>query len=170
MAEEEKNINEVTEEVETETVVLPEKTEVELLQEEIEQLKDKLLRHTAEFDNFKKRTAKEKEELYNMAVADTMEKLLPVKDNMERALMAEGEDSQLKEGIKMIDKQLEDVFAGLGVEAIKAVGEEFNPELHNAVMHIESEEAGENEIVEELMKGYKYKEKVIRPSMVKVAN
>ncbi|MBO5136097.1 MAG: nucleotide exchange factor GrpE [Clostridia bacterium] len=169
MAEEKIN-QEVTEEVETETVEAPEKTEVEILQEEIEQLKDKLLRHTAEFDNFKKRTAKEKEELYNMAVADTMEKLLPVKDNMERALMAEGEDSQLKEGIKMIDKQLEDVFAGIGVTAIEAVGNEFNPELHNAVMHIELEDAGENEIVEELMKGYKYKEKVIRPSMVKVAN
>ena len=144
--------------------------EIENLKAELEAKNDLLLRTAAEFDNFKKRTAKEKEELYNMAVADTMEKLLPVKDNMERALVAEGGDSQLKEGIKMIDKQLEDVFAGIGVTAIEAVGNEFNPELHNAVMHIESEDAGENEIVEELMKGYKYKEKVIRPSMVKVAN
>lgn len=159
---------EVVEETTEETV---EKSPEELLKEEVEQLKDKMMRHAAEFDNFKKRTAKEREDLYSMAVCDTVEKLLPVKDNLERAVAAaEDAEGTLAEGVKMIVKQLDEVLTVIGVEPIKAVGEEFNPELHNAVMHEENEEFGENTISEELMRGYTCKGRVIRHSMVKVAN
>ncbi len=150
-----------------------EKSPEELLKEEVEQLKDKMMRHAAEFDNFKKRTAKEREDLYSMAVCDTVEKILPVKDNLERAVLAaDAEDGgeSLKEGVKMILKQIDDVLSAMGVEKIKTVGEEFNPELHNAVMHEESEEFGENTVSDELMSGYTCKGKVVRFAMVKVAN
>ncbi len=143
-------------------------------QKEIEQLKDKLMRHAAEFDNYKKRTAKEREDLYAMSVCDTIEKILPVKDNLERAVAAaENTESEnnLADGVKMILKQLDEVFSAIGVEPIKSVGESFDPELHNAVMHEENDEFGENTISEELMKGYIYKQqRVVRHSMVKVAN
>lgn len=149
------------------------KSPEEKLQEELDSMKDKLLRQAAEFDNFKKRTAKEREELYNIAVCDTVEKLLPVKDNLERAIIAgegaEGQES-MADGVKMILKQLDEVLSAIGVEEIKAVGEVFDPERHNAVMHEENEEFGENTICEEFMKGYTCKGKVIRYSMVKVAN
>ena len=161
---------EVVEETAEEVV---EKSPEELLKEEVEQLKDKMMRHAAEFDNFKKRTAKEREDLYSMAVCDTIEKILPVKDNLERAVLAaDAEDGgeSLKEGVKMILKQLDDVLAAMGVEKIKTVGEEFNPELHNAVMHEENEEFGENTVSDELMSGYTCKGKVVRFAMVKVAN
>ena len=166
--EEETASAEATEETVEET---PEKSSEDLLREEIEQLKDKMLRHAAEFDNFKKRTAKEREDLYAMSVCDTIEKLLPVKDNLERAVAAvEESESNLAEGVKMIVKQLDEVLTGIGVEPIKAVGETFDPELHNAVMHEESEDFGENTIIEEFMRGYTCKGRVIRHSMVKVAN
>ncbi len=159
---------EVLEETTEETV---EKSPEELLKEEVEQLKDKMMRHAAEFDNFKKRTAKEREDLYSMAVCDTVEKLLPVKDNLERAVTAaEDTEGTLAEGVKMIVKQLDEVLTAIGVEPIKAVGEVFDPELHNAVMHEENEEFGENTISEELMRGYTCKGKVVRFAMVKVAN
>lgn len=151
----------------------PEKTEAELLKEEVESLKDKMIRHAAEFDNFKKRTQKEREELYSMAVCDTIEKILPVKDNLERAVSAaeaESGESSMTEGVKMIMKQLDDILAAMGVEKIKTVGEEFNPELHNAVMHEENEAFGENTVSEELMSGFTCKGKVVRFAMVKVAN
>lgn len=138
---------------------------------EIEALKDKLMRHAAEFDNYKKRTQKEKEEMYKLAVCDTIEKLLPVKDNLERAVSSVAEaDEKVAEGVRMIDKQFLDVLKDIGVEAIESVGCEFDPEKHNAVMHEDSEDAGENVITEEFMKGYLYKDKVIRHSVVKVAN
>ena len=151
----------------------PEKTEAELLKEEVESLKDKMIRHAAEFDNFKKRTQKEREELYSMAVCDTIEKILPVKDNLERAVSAaeaESGESSMTEGVKMIMKQLDDILAAMGVEKIKTVGEEFNPELHNAVMHEENEAFGENTVSEELISGFTCKGKVVRFAMVKVAN
>lgn len=181
MSEKEKDINkediniEETEEVEeTETVAdepTPELSETEKLNQEIESLKDKLMRHAAEFDNFKKRTQKEKEELYKMAVCDMIEKLLPVKDNMERAITSVLDaDEKIAEGVKMIDKQFFDVLKEIGVSEIESVGKEFNPEMHNAVMHEDNEEYGENVITEEFMKGYMYKDKVIRHSVVKVAN
>ena len=155
-------------EKEEETV---QKSPEELLKEEIEQLKDRVMRQAAEFDNFKKRVAREREDLYSMAVCDTIEKLLPVKDNLERAVQSvdSGEET-MTEGVKMIVKQLEDVLAGMGVEPINAVGEVFDPGLHNAVMHEENEEFGENIISEELMRGYTCKGKVVRYAMVKVAN
>ncbi|MBQ7960722.1 MAG: nucleotide exchange factor GrpE [Clostridia bacterium] len=156
---------------ETEAEAVPEKTPEDALREEVEQLKDKVMRQAAEFDNFKKRTAKEREELYAMSVCDTVEKLLPVKDNLERAVAAaDADEGNLADGVKMIVKQLDEVFANLGVEPIKAVGEVFNPDLHNAVMHEENEEFGENTVSEELMRGYTCKGRVVRYAMVKVAN
>ena len=167
----EENIEQETAETAAEETAT--QTAEEKLQAELDSMKDKLMRHAAEFDNFKKRSAKEREELYNMAVCDTVEKILPVKDNLERAIIAaentEGQES-MADGVKMILKQLEEVFASIGVEEIKAVGEVFDPERHNAVMHEENEEFGENTISEELIKGYICKDKVIRYSMVKVAN
>ena len=174
--------NNIEENIEQETAenaaeVVEETTEQataeEKLQKELDSMKDKLMRHAAEFDNFKKRSAKEREELYNMAVCYTVEKILPVKDNLERAILAaestEGQES-MADGVKMILKQLDEVLASIGVEEIKAVGEVFDPERHNAVMHEENEEFGENTVSEELMKGYICRDKVIRYSMVKVAN
>lgn len=175
MSENEKEIIEETEEVnETENATeetVPELSTEEKLNQEIAELKDKLMRHAAEFDNFKKRTQKEKEELYKMAVCDMIEKLLPVKDNMERAITSVLDaDEKIAEGVKMIDKQFLDVLTEIGVSEIESVGKEFNPEMHNAVMHEDNEEFGENVITEEFMKGYMYKDKVIRHSVVKVAN
>ena len=135
---------------------------------------DKYQRCLAEFDNYRKRTTKEKASMYDDGVRDTIEKMLPVIDNLERAVAAqEGkteEDDPLYKGVKMIVKQFQEIFSGMEVEAIAAVGEKFDPNLHAAVAHEENEEYGENEIILEMLKGYKYKDKVIRPSMVKVAN
>lgn len=142
------------------------------LRKELDEAKDRTLRLAAEFDNFKKRTAKEKEELYSSAVCDTMEKILPILDNLERAVAAFGEKpdaDSVQSGVEMILKQFGDTLSAIGVEAIKTDGG-FDPELHNAVMHIEDECYGDGEIAEELMRGYTYKGKVIRHSMVKVAN
>lgn len=132
-----------------------------------------LQRTKAEFDNYKKRTAKEKDSIYSDAVSDTVSNMLDVLDNLERAIEAckgSVESGKLIEGVEMVFKQFKDTIEKMGVHAIKAVGEKFNPELHNAVMHIEDENAGENEIIEEFQKGYKMGDKVIRHSMVKVAN
>lgn len=125
----------------------------------------------AEYDNYKKRTVREKEALYSDSVKDTVSALLPIIDNLERALGAfEDKDNEYYKGVDMILKQTEEAFKKLGVEEIKSVGETFNPELHNAVMHIEDDAVTENTVVEEFQKGYLYKDKVIRYSMVKVAN
>lgn len=130
-----------------------------------------LQRLAAEFDNYKKRTAKEKENLYIEATKDTISVLLPVLDNLERAAEADSNEVEsLKDGINMVLKQFKEVLKEIGVEEIPAKGEQFNPEVHSAVMHIESEEFGNNVVVEELQKGYKIKDKVIRCSVVKVAN
>lgn len=145
--------------------------ETESLKAELEQMKDKMIRHAAEFDNFKKRNAKEREELYNMTVCDTLEKILPVKDNLERAINAsENSDGDVLEGVKMILKQFDEVLTAMGVEKIKTVGEEFNPDLHNAVMHEENQEFGANTVSEEFMSGFTCRGRVIRHAMVKVAN
>lgn len=164
----------------TESSVVP-KEEYDKLEAKINELGkksdeyfDKLQRAAAEFDNFKKRTAKEKEALYSEAYADAVQAFLPVMDNMERAAAAftgEGSDvNTLKEGLEMVYKQLGDVFTKLGVEEIKADGKPFDPEFHNAVMHIDDDSFGDNQIVEVFQKGYKLKDKVLRHSMVKVAN
>lgn len=135
-----------------------------------EETEDKYKRILAEYDNFKRRTIKEKEAIYKDSVCETVEKMLPVIDNLERALSIECADAEYKKGMELIFKQVWDVFANLGCEEIKAVGENFDPELHNAVMHIEDESVAENTVVEQFQKGYKYKDKVLRYSMVKVAN
>lgn len=135
-----------------------------------EETDDKYKRILAEYDNFKRRTIKEKEAIYKDSVGETIEKLLPLLDNLERALVMECADAEYKKGMELIFKQVQDTFTNLGCEEIKAVGEEFDPELHNAVMHVEDETVSENTIIEQFQKGYKYKDKVLRYSMVKVAN
>ena len=144
--------------------------EVDEFKQKYDELYDKYLRMLAEYDNFKKRTQKEKDELYAFAVADTLEKLLPVLDNLERAADAAAEKSPLSDGVKMVLKQFGETLEKMNVTPIEAVGKEFDPNIHNAVMHIEDENIVTNTVVEEFQKGYKYKEKVIRHSMVKVAN
>lgn len=131
---------------------------------------EKYMRTLAEYDNYRKRTIKEKESIYPEAKATVVEKFLPVMDNFQRALDAAENKDAFYEGVAMVKKQMDEVLTSLGVEEIKAVGEQFNPELHNAVMHIDDEEAGENIIVEEFQKGYRIGDRVIRHSMVKVAN
>ena len=124
----------------------------------------------AEFDNFRKRTEKEKASMYIIGAKEIVEKILPVVDNFERGLASAEEGDAFAEGMKMIYKQLMTTLEELGVEPIEAVGKEFNPDFHNAVMHVEDDSLGENVVVEELQKGYMYKSFVIRHSMVKVAN
>ena len=134
---------------------------------------DRMQRMAAEFDNFKKRSAKEKESLYIDAVSDVVTAFLPVLDNVERALKAISADESaqtLKEGVEMVFKQFGEALKNIGIEEIKAAGEQFDPMRHNAVMHAEDESLGHNIVVEEFQKGYVYKDKVIRYSMVKVAN
>ena len=141
--------------------------------EKIEELTDRVKRQMAEFDNFRKRTEKEKASMYEIGAREIIEKILPVVDNFERGLAAvpeEEKDSPFADGMTKTYKQMMTVFEEMGVKAIDAVGEEFNPDYHNAVMHVEDEEAGENVVVEEFQKGYLYKDHVVRHSMVKVAN
>ena len=138
--------------------------------EKIEELNDKLMRQMAEFDNYRKRTEKEKAANYIVGARDVIEKLLPVVDNFERGLANADESDPFVDGMNKVYKQLVTIFEDLGVEPIEAVGKEFDPNLHNAVMHIDDEELGENIVAEEFQKGYIYKDKVVRHSMVKVAN
>ena len=141
--------------------------------EKIEELSDKLLRQMAEFDNFRKRTEKEKSAMYEIGAKDIVEKLLPVVDNFERGFTTVAEEDKedaFVTGMEMVYKQLMTMLEGVGVKPIEAVGQEFNPDLHNAVMHVEDETVGENIIVEEFQKGYTYRDSVVRYSMVKVAN
>ena len=141
--------------------------------EKIEELTDKLLRQMAEFDNFRKRTDKEKSAMYEIGAKDIIEKLLPVVDNFERGFTTvteEDKEDAFVTGMEMVYKQLMTMLEGVGVKPIEAVGQEFNPDLHNAVMHVEDEEVGDNIIVEEFQKGYMYRDSVVRYSMVKVAN
>ena len=141
--------------------------------EQIAELTDKLKRQLAEFENFRNRTDKEKSQMYAVGAKDVIEKILPVIDNFERGLKSIPEDQKggpVASGMEMIYKQLITVFSDLGVTPIEAVGQEFDPNLHNAVMHAEDEGLGENIVAEEFQKGYKYKDTVLRHSMVKVAN
>ena len=131
---------------------------------------DQFLRLAAEFDNFRKRTIKEKESAYGHGKADTLAKLLPVYDNLERALMQETADAAYKKGVEMTMNELVKIFTGLGVEIFGEPGDIFDPELHNAVMHIENEELGENTIAAVFQKGFKIGDKVVRFAMVQVAN
>ena len=141
--------------------------------EQIAELTDKLKRQLAEFENFRNCTDKEKSQMYAVGAKDVIEKILPVIDNFERGLKSIPEDQKggpVASGMEMIYKQLIPVLSDLGVTPIEAVGQEFDPNLHNAVMHAEDEGLGENIVAEEFQKGYKYKDTVLRHSMVKVAN
>lgn len=146
------------------------KAEEKAASAEMALLNDKYLRICAEYDNFRKRTQKEKENLYGDIRANVVTSFLPVYDNLVRALAAETEDEAYRKGVEMIMNQFNATLGKLGVTEIKAVGEKFDPALHNAVMHVDDEEKGENEVVEEFQKGFKLGDKVIRFSMVKVAN
>ena len=142
------------------------------IQMELDEQKDKYARLAAEYDNYRKRTAKEIDMRYSDAKADVWKNIITIVDDFERVMQAEipVECQGYKEGVNIIYKKLNEMMAAAGIEEIKALNEQFDPELHNAVMHIDSDEAGENEIVEVFMKGYKLGDKVIRFSMVKVAN
>ena len=141
--------------------------------EQIAELQDKVTRQMAEFDNFRKRSEKEKAAMYSMGARDVLEKMLEVLDNFERGFDAVEEDDQddaFVQGMQMVYKQMLEALEKLGVKPIEAVGQPFDPNYHNAVMHEDNEEAGENEVVAEFQKGYMYHDDVIRHSMVKVAN
>lgn len=141
--------------------------------EKIEELTDRLTRQMAEFDNFRKRSEKEKSQMYEIGAKDIIEKILPVVDNFERGIAAVPEEEKsnpFAEGMEKIYKQLMTTLEEIGVKPIEAVGQEFDPDFHNAVMHVEDEEVGENIITEEFQKGYLYRDSVVRHSMVKVAN
>ena len=145
-------------------------TELESLKNQVAQQEDKFLRLAAEYDNYRRRTAKEKESIWSEAKADAAVAFLPVYDNLERALKQETADEAYKKGVEMTMTQLKEVLSKLGIQEIPALGEAFDPNLHNAVMHVEDENAGENTIVEVFQAGFRTEEKVIRFSMVKVAN
>ena len=155
-------------EVEVEETVQPDP--VEVLKGQMNQQEDKYLRLAAEYDNYRKRTAKEKEALWADAKADTAAAFLPVYDNLERAIKQETADEAYKKGVEMTMNQLKEVFSKLGVTEIPALGQPFDPNLHNAVMHIDDESFGENEVAEVFQAGFQCGEKVIRFAMVKVAN
>ena len=138
--------------------------------EDYDELDDRYKRILAEFENFKKRSSKEREGLYNSILADVVEVILPVVDNLENAAKVETQDAEYKKGVELVLKQFKDVLASKGVEEIKAVGETFDPELHEAVSSIQDDNLGEKEIAQEYRKGYKIGSKVVRHSMVVVAN
>lgn len=141
--------------------------------EKIEELTDKLTRQIAEFDNFRKRTEREKSQMYEIGAKDIIDKILPVVDSFERGLGAvkeEQKEDAFVQGMEKVYKQLMTTLEGIGVTPIDAVGQEFNPDFHNAVMHVEDESFGENTVAEEFQKGYMYRDSVVRHSMVKVAN
>lgn len=145
-------------------------SELELLKEENAQLSDKFLRICAEYDNFRKRSIKEKESIYPDATSNAVAKFLPLVDTFSRALACECSDTQFKKGIEMIYTNLNETLVKFGVEAIGEVGEAFSPELHNAVMHVDDAGFGEGEIIEVFQKGFKIGDKVLQYAMVKVAN
>ena len=147
-----------------------EASEFEKAQQALAQEHDSYLRLAAEYDNYRKRSQKEKDNLYTEIRSETVEKFLPVYDNLERALAQETQDAAFKKGVEMTMNQLVSVMEKLGVESFGAAGDHFNPQLHNAVMHIEDESLGENVIAEVFQKGFKVGEKVVRFAMVKVAN
>jgi len=169
------------ENTEVETEETDEKDVSEMTKEELENevvnLKkenDKYYKHlqrtAAEFDNYKKRVSKEKDNIYALAVGDVVGEFINVLDNIDRAIAVETADEKMKQGVAMIHKQMLDIMKSLGVTEIPTVNETFNPEVHDAVMHVESEEYGEQVVVEELRKGYRRGDRIIRHAMVKVAN
>jgi len=168
--------NKTDENISADDVVSISKEEIKVYIEKTakaEETRDRLLRLTAEFDNFRKRTQKEKDSLYRDGMASAAQSFLPLADNIERCIDAAADDAnvqEIKKGMDMILKQLKDILKAMSIEEISAVGEEFNPELHEAVMHIEDDAVDTNIVMEEFKKGYMMNGKVIRHSMVKVAN
>ena len=145
--------------------------QMELAVKQLESTKDQFVRLTAEYDNYRKRTTKEKDNIYQDAKADTIKAFLAVYDNLERAVATEGdENSPHKKGLEMIFAQYKDILKSLGVEEIAAKGQPFDPEKHNAVMHIDDENYGENEVVQVFQAGFQMGDKVIRYAIVQVAN
>ena len=144
--------------------------EVEALKKERAEQEDRFLRLAAEYDNYRRRSQKEKESAWADSKAETAAAFLPVYDNLERALKQDTADEAYKKGVEMTMSQLREVLSKLGIQEIPALGETFDPNLHNAVMHVEDENAGENTIVEVFQAGFRTEEKVIRFAMVKVAN
>ena len=164
MAETEKNENEEVKEEQQEV------NEMQQVQQELEEITDRYKRVLAEFENHKKRSQKERDSLYNMILADIIENMLPILDNLENAVKVETKDEEFKKGIELVLKQFQDTLKTKGVEEIKTVGETFDPELHEAVSSVQDDTKGEKEIVQEYRKGYRIGTKVIRHSMVVVAN
>ena len=145
-------------------------TELEFLKDQVAQQEDKYLRLAAEYDNYRRRTAKEKDSIWNDAKADAAGAFLPVYDNLERALKQETADEAFKKGVEMTMTQLKTVLEKLGITEIPALGQTFDPNLHNAVMHVEDENFGENTVCDVFQAGFQLGDKVIRFAMVKVAN
>ena len=177
MAKKDKKEKEIAAEETVETVetaeaieTLEETPEVNPWEEKYNAEHDSYLRLAADYDNFRKRTIKEKEQSYGNGKADAIEKLLPVYDNLERALNQPTQDEAYKKGVEMTMNQLVGIFAGLGVEIFGNVGDAFDPNIHNAVMHIEDETVAENTICQVFQKGFKLGEKIVRFAMVQVAN
>ena len=159
------------EELEKENIKTEEKSgELAKTKQELEETTDRLKRIMAEFENYKKRSGIEREMLYNSLLADIVSSFLPVIDNLEKAAEAKTEDENYKQGLELVLKQFKDVLTKFGVEEIKTVGETFDPEVHEAVSSVQDDTKGEKEIVQEFRKGYKIGTKVIRHSMVIVAN
>jgi len=165
----EKNEN-IEENKDEEVEVKEEKNDKTEVEKELEETEDRLKRIMAEFENYKKRSSKERDMLYNSILADVIESFLPVMDNLEKAANVETKDESYKQGVELVLKQFTDVLTKFGVEEIKTVGEIFDPELHEAVSSIQDETKKEKEIVQDFRKGYKIGTKVIRHSMVVVAN
>ena len=165
MENEEKNVNEV-ENVE----VVNNSEEFEKLKEEYNELDDRYKRMFAEFENYKKRSQKEKEGIYGMITGDVVASMLPVMDNLQKAAEAKSEDAGYQEGVKLVGRQFQEALKRLGLEEIETLGQKFDPEFHEAVSHVEDNTKGEQEIVQEYRKGYKIGNKVVRHSMVIVAN
>ena len=171
MADKENLENEIKENVETEKEEQKENKHKEMVpKQDYDELDDRYKRILAEFENFKKRSAKEREGLYNSILADVIEVILPVVDNLENAAKVETKDESYKQGVELVLKQFKDVLKSKGVEEIKAIGETFDPSMHEAVSSVQDDEKGEKEIVQEYRKGYKIGNRVIRHSMVVVAN
>ena len=166
MAEEEKK----EEKVENKEVEKEENSELEKTKQELDEITDRLKRIMAEFENFKKRSSKERENLYNSLVSDIVASFLPVQDNLEKAISVKTEDENLKQGIELVVKQIKDIFQKFGVEEIETVGKPFDPEVHEAVSSVQDDTLGEKIVKEEFRKGYKIGNKVIRHAMVVVAN
>lgn len=164
----EKKVEEVEKQEEKEEIKL--KDTILLQKQKLEEQEDRLKRLMAEFDNFKKRSSKEREGLYNTLISDIFTSLLPVIDNLEKAVTAKTEDEGYKQGVELVLKQFKDVLTANGVQEIEAIGQTFDPELHEAVGSVIDETLGEKQIKEEYRKGYKIGSKVIRHSMVVVAN